>query len=123
MITGISYSFDKKQIYHHGEPVESIDRKLALLKFIEFISAHNSLVLVGHNISTYDSHILCKQLQQNNILTEFLRLIIGCTDTLKCSRKKMLEITSNKTLLKNSYDNSMKHMMPYRMLKVFMSCL
>jgi hypothetical protein len=89
--SGISYSFDKKQMYHHGEPVESIDRKLALLKFIEFISAHNSLVLVGHSISTYDSHILRKQPQQNNILAEFLRLIIGCIDTLKCSRKKMLK--------------------------------
>ena len=87
MITGISYSFDKKQMYHHGQPVESIDRKLVLLKFIEFISAHNSPVLVGHNISTYDNHMLCKQLQQNNLLAEFLRLINGCIDTLKLARK------------------------------------
>ena len=63
-ITGISYSFDKKQMYDHGQPVESIDLKPALLKFIEFISAHNSPVLVGHNISTNDNHILCKQLKQ-----------------------------------------------------------
>ena len=74
-------------MYHHGQPVESIDRKLALLKFIEFISAHNSPVLVGHNISTYDNHMLCKQLQQNNLLAEFLRLINGCIDTLKLARK------------------------------------
>ena len=96
-ITGISYSFDKKQMYHHGQPVESIDRKLALLKFIELISAHNSPVLVGHNISTYDNHIiLCKQLQQNNLLAEFLRLINGCIDTENVQERKCWKLQVTK---------------------------
>ena len=75
-------------MYHHGVPVKSRDIRIVLLDFIDFLKRKEKPILVGHNIATYDNHILMNQLRKYGLLSEFMLHVYGCIDTLKIAKKK-----------------------------------
>ena len=86
-ITGLSYCFQKNQMYHNGKEVESVNIHEALLSFSDFLASKSHPVLVGHNIGSYDIPILMRLLEEFGLLSSFVNLISGCIDTLKLARK------------------------------------
>lgn len=86
-ITGLSYCFQKNQMYHYGKEIYSVHIHQALLSFLDFLKSKSCPVLIGHNIGSYDVPILSRLLEEFGLLAAFLQLISGCIDTLKLSRK------------------------------------
>lgn len=86
-ITGLSYCFQKNQMYHYGKEIDSVHIHQALLSFLDFLKSKSCPVLIGHNIGSYGVPILSRLLEEFGLLAAFLQLISGCIDTLKLSRK------------------------------------
>lgn len=86
-ITGLSYCFQKNQMYRYGKEIDSVHIHQALLSFLDFLKSKSSPVLIGHNIGSYDVPILSRLLEEFGLLAAFLQLISGCIDTLKLARK------------------------------------
>lgn len=86
-ITGLKYDFDSGCMFSSGSQVECVDIRLGLLKLIEYLSKREKTVLVGHNVLSFDIPILYRKLQEHNLLSEFLRHVTDCLDTLKLARK------------------------------------
>ena len=85
-ITGLTFCFQRNQMYHHGKPVDSKDLRSALLLFIDYLSQRNLPLLVGHNIAAFDNHVLQTKLHETNLLSEFKCIVKGCVDTLKLAK-------------------------------------
>lgn len=88
-VTGITFSFERNQMYCHGVPVESVCIRTALLQLIEMIQKKSRPVLVGHNIHSYDVPVLRNLLREFNLLSSFDNLIYGCIDTLKIAKREI----------------------------------
>ncbi|VDI68302.1 Hypothetical predicted protein [Mytilus galloprovincialis] len=88
-VTGITFSFERNQMYCHGVPVESVCIRTALLQLIEMIQKESRPVLVGHNIHSYDIPVLRNVLREFNLLSSFDNLIYGCIDTLKIAKREI----------------------------------
>ncbi|XP_063436090.1 uncharacterized protein LOC134717530 [Mytilus trossulus] len=88
-VTGITFSFERNQMYCHGVPVESVCIRTALLQLIEMIQKKSRPVLVGHNIHSYDVPVLRNLLHEFNLLSSFDDLIYGCIDTLKIAKREI----------------------------------
>ena len=77
-ITGLSYSFERNQMYRHGAPVESMDIRQALVEFLEYINKYSKPVLVGHNIFCYDIPVLGNLLREFHFLSNYTQSVYGC---------------------------------------------
>lgn len=88
-VTGITFSFERNQMYCHNVRVESVSIRQALLQLIEMMQTKSRPVLVGHNIFSYDVPILRNLLQEFNLLSSFCKLIYGCIDTLKIAKREI----------------------------------
>ena len=77
-ITGLTVRNGK--MFHHGKPVESIPISKALDGLMNFITGEN-VYLAGHNIKTFDCHILFNALKLNERVDEFKTKVDGFIDT------------------------------------------
>lgn len=70
-------------VFHcKGQPVASVTSSEALVAFMDFLSQFpQPPILLGHNIKTFDGHVLYHHLQSNNMCSEFNRYISGFADT------------------------------------------
>lgn len=111
-ITGLTYSFENNQMYHHGEPVESKEPYDALVSFTEYLQSRNKPILVGHNIQSYDVPILSSALREHGLLTTMVESVYGCMDTLSLAKRTVpkqsipnyKQETLVKTFLRIEYD-------------------
>ena len=67
------------QLYHKDKPVETVDQKAALEQFVSFLDEHKPVVLVGHNIKSYDLQVLFQNM--GPLWSSFSEIVCGCVDT------------------------------------------
>ena len=73
-----------------GQPVPSVTTSEALLAFMDFLSQFpQPPVLLGHNIKTFDVHVLHHHLQSHNMCSEFKQYISGFVDTRIVARQAL----------------------------------
>ncbi|XP_076445543.1 DNA polymerase III PolC-type-like [Babylonia areolata] len=83
-ITGITCV--DQQMYHHGDAVESLTITRALEAFIAFLG-EEPVVLIGHNIKTFDCPRLLNALTACGLVERFGRAVHGFVDTLPLFRE------------------------------------
>ena len=86
-IIGLQYSLNNNQMRLNGQEVDSVDTRLGILLFIDYLSKRNKPLLVGHKIASYDVPILVRLLQNRRLLSEILQHNVGCVDTLKVAKR------------------------------------
>eukprot|EP00105_Crassostrea_gigas_P043178 XP_019927326.1 PREDICTED: uncharacterized protein LOC105339156 [Crassostrea gigas] len=70
------------QMFHRGKPVHSSNLSFALESFVEFISRQRKwAVLSGHNIKSYDCHVLFNALEAVPKMDTFKDHVAGFVDT------------------------------------------
>ena len=78
-VTGLIYDGD--QLYHHGSPVEASPITTVLQDFSDFLG-DSPTVLYGHNIKSFDCHVLLNTAKACDQLDSFQAKIKGFVDTL-----------------------------------------
>lgn len=85
----------KKQLYREGVPLPSVEIKVALTRFKNWLESFNKpITLIFHNGFSFDCYVLARYLLKFNIETK----IDQVSDTLPCFRKtlKSEEIENHK---------------------------
>ncbi|XP_023932628.1 uncharacterized protein LOC106177003 [Lingula anatina] len=75
------------QIYHHDQPVEALKIRAALQRFIQFLDQSNPVLLVGHNIRSFDSRVLCNAAKACGMLGALEKNVCSFFDTLPFFRQ------------------------------------
>lgn len=99
------------RMFHQGKVVESSTISTALDGFLEFLKAagHN-IYLTGHNIKTFDCHILINTLKSVGKTEELKKCVEGFVDTRLLFKinnpdlKSFSQVNLIKTLMNCSYD-------------------
>lgn len=79
-VTGITMR--GSQMFHRGKPVHSSNLSSALESFVEFISRQGKCaILSGHNIKSYDCHVLFNALEAVGKMDTFKDHVAGFVDT------------------------------------------
>ncbi|XP_062596747.1 uncharacterized protein LOC134258225 [Saccostrea cucullata] len=69
-------------MFHRGKPVQSSNISDALESFMQFISKQgNGTILCGHNIKSFDCHVLFHALEASGKLEDFETIVPGFFDT------------------------------------------
>ncbi|XP_076863356.1 DNA polymerase III PolC-type [Brachyhypopomus gauderio] len=79
-----------QQLFLHGQSLDTIPVKEALISFISFLKTINNPLLVGHNCRRFDRPILLRILREFSLLDEFTGVVSGFIDTLPLSREMFL---------------------------------
>ena len=73
----------KGKLYRMGEPVDAVEMKDALQKFVNWLKAKNKkVVLFAHNANAFDSKRIIHTLMRCNLLNPFTECVAGFVDTL-----------------------------------------
>ncbi|XP_068672897.1 uncharacterized protein [Montipora foliosa] len=73
----------KGKLYRMGEPVDAVEMKDALHKFVNWLKAKNKkVVLFAHNANAFDSKRIIYTLMRCNLLNPFTECVAGFVDTL-----------------------------------------
>ncbi|KAK3084566.1 hypothetical protein FSP39_015570 [Pinctada imbricata] len=70
-----------------GKQLTTVTAKEGLEKFIAFIKAFKSPLVIGHNIQNFDLPVLRYHLEKHQLLDELRASVKGYVDTLKMARK------------------------------------
>ncbi|CAN9513988.1 unnamed protein product [Ophioblennius macclurei] len=85
------------QLFHHGELKTTTPLLEALKSFITFVqSFKRPVLLVGHNAHRFDTPILSRVLEQNQLLDQFQEVVSGTLDTLSLSEDLYPDLESHK---------------------------
>ena len=68
-------------LYHNNKKLDSDSVSSAMEKFIQFLQKSESNILIGHNIRTFDCHVLFNALRNCEKMQTFLQHVIGFLDT------------------------------------------
>ncbi|XP_053381824.1 DNA polymerase III PolC-type-like [Mercenaria mercenaria] len=81
-ITGITVK--GRQLFKNAALVNnSVSVSRALTSFLDFFKQKQKIILVGHNIKTFDSLVLVNALENVNMMEDFRNIVIGFEDTRK----------------------------------------
>ena len=88
-VTGIT--FHNGILHHNRVPVDAVTPHVALTGFLDFIASLSNdescqVILVGHNIERFDIPILYNVLRELKMLSEFMKYVSVCIDTLAVAR-------------------------------------
>lgn len=73
-------------MYHHGKRVDSKSISTAVDMLLDFCQTfQKKIILVGHNVESFDSPILMYALDRCKKLESFTNIVDGFLDTLKFS--------------------------------------
>lgn len=86
-LTGITFCRETNCMFLNGKPVSGEHIQDALLNFITFLQSKKSPVLIGHNIKSFDLHVLFNRLQEFNLFSRFCQTVRGFIDTLQLCRR------------------------------------
>lgn len=86
-LTGITFCRETNCMFLNGKPVSGEHIQDALLNFITFLQSKKSPVLIGHNIKSFDLHVLFNRLQEFNLFSTFCQTVRGFIDTLQLCRR------------------------------------
>ena len=79
-VTGISK--EGNQLYHNGTPVEALGIADALDAFLDFLQRQGSSInLYGHNIKSFDCHVLFNALEAVGKKDKFESIVSSFLDT------------------------------------------
>ena len=95
------------KLYHNDVLVEAVGIREALLKLIKFLKNGN-VVLVGHNIKSFDIPVLFTALQNTSLEKEFEEVVSGFLDTLSLFKNVHPGLASYKqeSLYKHFFDET-----------------
>lgn len=72
-------------LFHDGSPVTSRPAAEVLPSFIEWLP--QKTLLIGHNAKSFDSRVLVRNLQKENLLFALRKKVVGFADTLPLCRE------------------------------------
>ena len=82
----------KGKLYRMGEPVDAVEMKDALQKFVNWIKAKNKKEdLFAHNANAFDSKLIICTLMRCNLLNPFTECVAGFVDTLSLFKNVLPE--------------------------------
>ena len=77
-------------LWYKGERMTTVSLHQALVSFLDFLKMQGEqIVLIGHNIASYDLPVLIHSLAQVKMVGAFKEVVCGCLDTLPISRAKV----------------------------------
>ncbi|CAG2249122.1 unnamed protein product [Mytilus edulis] len=83
------------RMYHHGKEVISSSVSCAIEGFLSFIQqVPRPVFLAGHNIKVFDCPLLFNALENNEKVSEFVKLIYGFIDTKVLFKKQLPNLSS-----------------------------
>ena len=68
-------------LYHHGKKVNTSSISVALDSFFSFLEKFNNVILVGHNIKTFDCPVLLEALESCRMIPKLTETVKGFLDT------------------------------------------
>ena len=68
-------------LYHHGKKVNTLSISVALDSFFSFLEKFNNVILVGHNIKTFDCPVLLEALESCRMIPKLTETVKGFLDT------------------------------------------
>ena len=82
---GMAHMVSGEQMFHRGQPVESLSIHDALRTFTEFIEGlpGANAILIGHNIKTFDCHVLMSTLTACHLDQRFSKKVTRYLGTLQ----------------------------------------
>lgn len=86
-LTGITFCRETNCLFLNGKVVSGEHIQDALLNFITFLQSKKNPVLIGHNIKSFDLHVLFNRLQEFNLFSTFCQTVRGFIDTLQLCRR------------------------------------
>lgn len=86
-LTGITFCRETNCLFLNGKVVSGEHIQDALLNFITFLQSKKNPVLIGHNIKSFDLHVLFNRLQDFNLFSTFCQTVRGFIDTLQLCRR------------------------------------
>lgn len=82
----------KGKSYRMGEPVDAVEMKGALQKFVNWLRAKNKkAVLFAHNANAFDSKRIIYKLMKPNLLNPFTECVAGFVDSLSLFKNVLPE--------------------------------
>ena len=78
-ITGLAVQ--NGMLFHHGSKVDALSVSAALDSLFRFLEKFNNVVLVGHNIKTFDCPVLLQALESCLMLSKLTEVVNGFLDT------------------------------------------
>ncbi|XP_061171002.1 uncharacterized protein LOC133180520 [Saccostrea echinata] len=78
-VTGLK--LDNGTLYHHERKVNAVSISSALGSFLSFIEKQGNVILVGHNIKSFDVHVLFHALDSCSLLDRMSKCVQGFLDT------------------------------------------
>ena len=79
-VTGLS--LQSGVLCKNGEPVDTVDLKKCLSEFISYLDDKGTPLCLGHNIKSFDCHIIINHLTKCNLVEAFSSSVLGFVDTL-----------------------------------------
>nr|XP_022290026.1 uncharacterized protein LOC111101728 [Crassostrea virginica] len=68
-------------LYHHGKKVNTLSISVALDSFFSFLEKFSNVILVGHNIKTFDCPVLLEALESCRMIPKLTETVKGFLDT------------------------------------------
>ena len=85
-------SVRRGKLYHKGKPVDAVEMKDALQKFVNWLKVKNKkVVLFAHNANAFDSKRIIYTLMRCNLLNPFRECVAGFVDTLSLFKNVLPE--------------------------------
>ena len=75
------------ELYYKGEIVKTVPIFEALVDFLEYLTDFQKPVLFGHNIASFDAHVLWYALNEFKMVPEFCSRVTGLIDTKSLAKK------------------------------------
>ena len=69
------------KLYVGDQEVQTVSQKEGIVSFIEFLQKHKPVVLIGHNIKTYDMQVLLNKLRIYGLWETLCEISVGIVDT------------------------------------------
>jgi len=80
------------KLHHMGKPVDAVEMKSALQKFVNWLKANKKkVVLFAHNANAFDSKRIIYTLMRCNLLDPFRECVAGFVDTLSLFKNVLPE--------------------------------